>query len=85
MVGEGGMDRKWFPDFVRVVDDFEFTGTQKILVRSLKTVHFDPNRVRAPIYWRQRGDEAFKQFTPEEYRSVRAKFEAAEKLQLLER
>ena len=85
MVGEGGMDRKWFPDFVRVVDDFEFTGTQKILVRSLKTVHFDPNRVRDPIYWRQRGDEAFKQFTPEEYRSVRAKFEAAEKLQLLER
>ena len=27
-VERGGMDRKWFPDFVRIVDDFEFTQTQ---------------------------------------------------------
>ena len=33
-VHQGGMDRKWFPDFVRVVDEFEFTQTQKILVRT---------------------------------------------------
>ena len=35
------MDRKWFPDFVRVVDEFEFTQTQKILVRHLKADHFN--------------------------------------------
>jgi fatty-acyl-CoA synthase len=31
-VTEGGMDRKWFPDFLRIVKDFDFTNTQKILV-----------------------------------------------------
>jgi len=85
MVTEGGMDRKWFPDFVRVVGDFEFTGTQKILVRSLKAVHFDPSRVPDPLYWRERSDDSFKEFRAEDYRSLRQKFEAAEKLQLLDR
>ncbi len=41
----GGMDRKWFPDFVRLVDDFEYTQTQKVLVRNYKKAHFDRNRV----------------------------------------
>ena len=46
------MDRKWFPDFVRVVRDFEYTGTQKVLVRELKRVHFDPRRVPDPLWFR---------------------------------
>jgi fatty-acyl-CoA synthase len=85
-VSGGGMDRKWFPDFVRLVDDFEFTGTQKILVRSLKALHFCRRRLPdAPIFWRRRGDTTFHPFTADDYAAVRREFEAAERLQLLDR
>lgn len=84
-IRDGGMDRKWMPDFVRVVEDFEYTGTQKILVRNLKAAHFDAAAVTDPLYWRERGDETFKPFTPEDYASLRAGFEAAERVGLLDR
>ena len=84
-VTEGGMDRKWFPDFVRIVDDFEYTGTQKILVRNLKAVHFQPAKVDGPLYWRERGDKSFKQLTASDYQRLRAQFAKAERLPLLER
>jgi hypothetical protein len=85
-VAGGSMDRKWFPDFVRVVDDFEYTQTQKVLVRNLKKVHFDRNRVPdEPIYWRTRGDKAFKPLTKRDYQQLRKEFEKAERLQLLDR
>src|SRR5262249_23581666 len=59
-VNEGGMDRKWFPDFVRVVDEFEYTQTEKILVRNLKAVHFDRRRLPdEPIYWRTRESKSY--------------------------
>jgi len=47
-VNGGSMDRKWFPDFVRIVTDFEYTETQKVLVRHLKQVHFDAASCRKP-------------------------------------
>jgi len=84
-ISGGGMDRKWFPDFVRVVKDFEYTGTQKILVRNLKGVHFDPARIDDPLYWRERGDNAFKHFTREDYAHLREAFQSAERLNLIER
>ncbi|HKC50237.1 MAG TPA: AMP-binding protein [Myxococcota bacterium] len=84
-VTAGGMDRKWFPDFVRVVRDFEYTGTQKVLVRELKRVHFDPRRVSDPLWFRERGDDAFKPFTPADWERVRQVFGAAERLHLLDR
>ena len=84
-VEHGGMDRKWFPDFVRVVEDFEYTGTQKILVRNLKAVHFDPRRVKDGLYFRERGDSAFKPLTAAAFEALRKKFAAAEKLDLLDR
>ncbi len=84
-VTEGGMDRKWFPDFVRVVDDFEYTGTQKILVRNLKAVHFQPARVGGRLWWRERGDKAFKPFSAADYERLREAFVKAERVQLLER
>jgi fatty-acyl-CoA synthase len=80
------MDRKWFPDFVRVVDDFEYTETQKVLVRNLKQVHFDLNRVGgAEIYWRQRGDTVFRRLSSRDYEGLRKEFAAREKLDLLDR
>jgi hypothetical protein len=85
-VAEGGMDRKWFPDFVRVVPEFQYTQTEKILVRNLKRVHFDRNRLaNEPVYFRRRGDSSFRPLTAPEYAELRAEFAAAEKLDLLDR
>jgi len=85
-VSGGSMDRKWFPDFVRVVDDFEYTQTQKVLVRNLKKVHFDLPRVGAdPVYFRQRGDTSFRRLGDSDYAELRAEFAAAERLDLLDR
>lgn len=82
----GSMDRKWFPDYVRIVDDFEYTETQKVLVRHLKAVHFDRRRLpEAPLYWRERGDNAFKPFTADDFAKLREDFEQAERGQLLDR
>jgi len=85
-VTHGSMDRKWFPDFVRLVDEFEYTQTQKVLVRHLKAVHFCRRRLPdAPIYWRRREDTTYLPFTVQDYESLRTEFAAAEKLDLLDR
>ncbi|MEE8507734.1 MAG: hypothetical protein V3T07_01605, partial [Myxococcota bacterium] len=85
-VAHGGMDRKWIPDFVRRVEEFEYTQTQKVLVRSLKKVHFDRRRLPdAALYWRRRGDSTFVPFTREDYETSRREFEAAERADLLDR
>jgi len=82
---EGGMDRKWFPDFVRLVDDFSFTQTQKILVRELKRDHFHRGRLPdAPLFWRERREGAFKPFTAADFEALRERFRAAERERLLE-
>ena len=83
----GGMDRKWFPDFVRVIDEFEYTQTEKILVRNLKKVHFDRTRLPAgtPLYWRRRGDDSFRPLDAAGYEELRREFAAREKLDLLDR
>jgi fatty-acyl-CoA synthase len=86
LVAHGGMDPKWFPDFVRVVDEFEYTETQKVLVRNLKRVHFDPVRLAgARVYFRTRGDTEFRVFDGVAYRALRAEFAKSERLELLDR
>jgi fatty-acyl-CoA synthase len=84
-IEHGGMDRKWMPDFIRVVDDFDYTGTQKVLVRHLKKANFNPGKVSDPLYWRERGDKSFRQFSPDDYSALRQSFEAAERAELLDR
>ncbi len=85
-VTEGGMDRKWFPDFVRVVDEFEYTQTEKILVRNLKRVHFDRRRVGdEPVFFRVRGDTTYRPLGADDYEQLRAEFAAREKIDLLDR
>ncbi|MEM7411653.1 MAG: AMP-binding protein [Myxococcota bacterium] len=84
-VSHGGMDPKWIPDYIRLVDEFEYTQTQKVLVRNLKRVHFNRTALPdAPLFWRQRGDAAFRAFTADDYAGLRGEFEAREKLTLLE-
>jgi fatty-acyl-CoA synthase len=85
LVRNGGMDRKWFPDFIRVVDEFEYTQTEKVLVRNLKRVHFDRRRLSdAALYWRERGDASFRPFTAEDFARLRHEFATAERLALLD-
>jgi fatty-acyl-CoA synthase len=85
-VAEGGMDRKWFPDFVRIVPEFEYTQTEKILVRNLKRVHFDRRRLPDDeLFWRRRGDTAFLPFTRDDFEAHRLDFVAAERQDLLDR
>jgi fatty-acyl-CoA synthase len=84
-VNHGEMDPKWFPDFVRIVDEFEYTGTQKILVRPLKAVHFDRRRLpEEPIFWRERGEATFKPFSTEDFATLQEAFERAERSDLLD-
>jgi len=83
-VQRGGMDRKWFPDFVRIVDEFEFTQTQKILVRNLKRDHFHRGRLPdAPLFFRRRGESSFRRFGKDDFEALRAAFVAAERDALL--
>jgi fatty-acyl-CoA synthase len=85
-VVHGGMDRKWLPDFVRVVEEFEYTQTQKVLVRNLKAVHYDRRRLPdAALYWRERGDPTFRVLSPGDFEAIRARFEQAERAELLDR
>ena len=83
-VSRGGMDPKWFPDFVRVVEEFTYTETQKILVRNLKAEHFDRRRLAdAPIYWRRRNSTTYDEFRREDFDALEADFRAAEREALL--
>ena len=84
-VTSASMDRKWFPDYVTVVSEFEYTQTQKVLVRNLKKLHFDLNRVSDPVWFRRRGDTNFRELTADEYRKLRTEFEGRERLDLLDR
>ncbi len=84
-VAAGGMDRKWVPDFVRVVKEFSYTETQKILVRELKREHFDRRRLPdAELYWRERGDTAFRPFGADDFASLRERFVERERADLLD-
>ena len=85
-VGGGSMDRKWMPDFVRIVDDFEYTQTQKVLVRNIKKVHFDlQSHSRRGDLLASARRHLVRRFTPDDYAALRQEFAAREKLDLLDR
>ncbi len=81
---EGGMDPKWMPDYIRVIDKFHVTDTQKIIVRPFKKENFNleanPNM---KIYFRQRGDQTYRLLTPEEFAKIKEDFRASGRETLL--
>ena len=86
MQQSAGLDPKWMPDYVRIVDALPMTETQKVLCRPLKREGF--NVVRSPemrVYFRERGDETYRQLTREAYAQIEAKFVEAGRAELLER
>ena len=85
-VASGGMDPKWFPDFVRIVDDFLYTQTQKILVRGLKAEHFDRRRlVEDSLFRRLRGSNTYAPFQLDDFEGLRVEFARSERANLLDR
>ena len=78
-----GKDAKWLPDFVRVVDEFEWTETLKIKVRVLKGVFYHPD-FASRVYFRRRGDESYRELTRDHFESLRREFEASGRAHLLE-
>jgi len=82
---EGGMDPKWMPDFIRIIEGFPVTDTHKIVVRPYKREHYnmerDPGMV---VYYRTKGDETYTLLTPERYKDLKARFVANGRESLLD-
>jgi hypothetical protein len=82
---EGGMDPKWMPDYIRVVEDFPMTSTHKVLIRSLKKEHFNIEKnPTMKVFYRQRGDKAYRPLTAEAFREIKSAFEENRRLSLLD-
>ncbi len=72
---EGGMDPKWMPDFIRIIESFPVTDTHKILVRPYKREHYNIERNPAMrIYCRGRGESSYHLLTSDEYQAMKAAF-----------
>lgn len=81
---DGGMDPKWMPDFIRVMDDFPVTRTHKILIRPLKQQHYNIEKYPdMKIYFRQRGDDTYRLMTPEDFALIKAEFSKTGRLDSL--
>ena len=81
----GDMDRKWKPDFVRVVTEFEHTRTQKILVRPLKHEYYNLEWVpEGTLYYFRRGFETYHEFTKAGFEALKDEFRQNGREQLLE-
>lgn len=81
---EGGMDPKWMPDYIRIVDAFPMTNTQKIMVRPYKKERFNiESNPEMVIYYRWREDNTYKKLTNEKYQEIKALFEANGRAALL--
>lgn len=81
----GNMDSKWKPDFVRILDEFEFTRTEKVLVRPLKHEFYNLDWVQeGSVYFFRKGFATYKPFTKEEMDKLRVEFKENGKEQLLD-
>jgi fatty-acyl-CoA synthase len=81
---EGGMDPKWMPDFVRVIDVMPMTSTDKVLARRLKREHVDvASDPSMRVWFRRRGDTDYRPFGAEELARFRAELAANGRAQLL--
>jgi len=84
MQKEGGMDPKWMPDYIRIVDTFPVTDTQKIIVRPYKRENFNiESNPDMEIYYRVRGDNTYKKLTSERYQEIKRLFETNGRTALL--
>jgi fatty-acyl-CoA synthase len=81
---EGGMDPKWMPDYIRVIDKFPVTDTQKVIVRPFKREHFDLEcNPGMQIYYRNRGDDTYRRLTLDEFGKIKEAFRSNGRQQIL--
>ncbi|HPG51121.1 MAG TPA: AMP-binding protein [Spirochaetota bacterium] len=72
---EGGMDPKWMPDYIRIIDQFPVTDTQKIMVKPYKRDHF--NLEKNPdmkVYFCERGSNTYHPLTREKFSELKDGF-----------
>ncbi len=72
---------KWTPTFLRIVPDLRRTETNKVLKRELQREKF---LVTDPVWWRPRGEDAYRRFTADDLRALRERFARAGNLARLE-
>jgi fatty-acyl-CoA synthase len=83
---ESGMDPKWMPDYIRIVDAFVVTETQKIVCRPLKNENFNIERhAGMRVYFRQRGDDTFRPLTAAGFSKIKKHFVKTGREELLTR
>ncbi len=80
---KNGGDRKWIPDFIRIVDDFEWTETHKIRVKPLKRVFFHPEYA-TDVRRLPRGASCYEPFGEGEVEALREQFIKSGRESLLE-
>jgi len=72
---EGGMDPKWMPDFIRIIDSFPMTNTNKIVVKPYKKENYNLGSDPAmKVFYREKGDTTFHPMTLEKFQSIRECF-----------
>ena len=69
-----GMNEKWRPDFVRILEELPHTETVKINPRELRMTFYNKEKITDPVFWRERGDTTFKPFSFEDYQAIKVKF-----------
>jgi fatty-acyl-CoA synthase len=69
---------KWRPRYLRIAQQLPTTGTNKVVVRTLQREKFRLDRVGDDaIYVRERGETAYRPFTPDDEGALRAAFRSA--------
>lgn len=72
---EGGMDPKWMPDYIRIIDRFSVTETQKILIKPLKKEGFNlKNNPAMTLYFCERGSNCYDTFCPNCFEKMQERF-----------
>lgn len=72
---EGGMDPKWMPDYIRIIDSFPVTDTQKIMVRPYKRESFNIEKnPDMQVFFRERGDTSYRHLTREKFLELKEGF-----------
>jgi acyl-CoA synthetase (AMP-forming)/AMP-acid ligase II len=72
---EDGMDPKWMPDYIRIVEGFALSETQKIQVTQLRREHFHLGKhPEMEVYERRRGDTTYHRLTPERFAEIERAF-----------
>jgi fatty-acyl-CoA synthase len=69
-----GMNEKWRPDFVRILEELPHTETVKINPSDLRRKFYNMEKVPDPVFWRERGDTSFKPFRLEDHQALKSKF-----------